>query len=147
MSGIPPAVQEWLDKYPEPNNKTLRYVDKSEVAEAIRRGSTDFLIIDLRKDDFVGGKIKGAYNIPAQSIYNSVEDLYKLAEDSGKKTIYVHCRSSRDRATRTAGYFNDVADNNGNTITTKIIRGGILDWVSGGPEYTQLLDEYDSTKF
>ena len=38
-----------------------------------------------------GGKIKGALNLPAQGIHNSIDDLYDLFKASGKKEIVVYC--------------------------------------------------------
>lgn len=141
----PPAIQAFLAKYPPPKTTASpQYVGKEVVKDAILKGrNSDFLILDLRKDDFVGGKIKGSFNIPVQSLYYSVDDLYQLAAQANKKTIYLHCLVSADRATRSYGWFKDASDKYGNKVDVKIIRGGIRDWIAGGKEYTDLMDEYN----
>jgi arsenical-resistance protein 2 len=138
-----PHIQEWLDKYPAPKHGSPEYVDKEVVAKAIKNDANDFIIIDLRKDDYKGGKIKGSLNIPAQSFYHSVEDIHNLAKQSGKGKIYLHCMSSRDRAVRTWGWLADTAEKHGSKVKPLIIEGGILAWIAGGKEYTDLMDEYD----
>lgn len=102
-------IVQWLNSTPEASvsPQDSDYLDPAVVAKSIREHPGDIAIIDLRKNDFLGGKIKGAFNIPAQSLYHSVSDLYDLFEKSGKKQIIIHCVGSRDRAVRVWGWFKD----------------------------------------
>lgn len=143
----PPHIQAWLDKYPAPKHTSPEYVDKKVVFDAIRNNDDDFIIIDLRRDDFKGGRIRGALNLPAQSIYGTIAELYDLAAKSGKMYIYVHCMSSRDRAIRTCGWFQDEQERVSGSVKPVILQGGFLAWIAGGPEYTELVDEYDPSAF
>lgn len=124
-----PEIVEWLNTTPVPKSTPTEsdYVDSSEVASLIKSSSDDIVIIDLRKNDYVGGKIKGALNIPYTSITNSIGDLYRLLSKAGIKQIIIHCVSSRDRATRTWGWFNDYQNKNAegaNKIKITILKGG-----------------------
>ncbi|VVT57413.1 uncharacterized protein SAPINGB_P005683 [Magnusiomyces paraingens] len=121
-----PEIVNWIQSTPEPSVKPSEkdYLEPSAVAELIRRSPKDIAIIDLRKNDFVGGKIKGAFNIPAQSIYHSVDDLYDLFDKAEKKEIIVHCVSSRDRATRTWGWLTDYKNSKGSGPEIFILKGG-----------------------
>lgn len=137
-----PEIQAWLDKYPAPESKDLQYIDKQQVLERINGSDNRYLILDLRDADYRAGKIKGAIHVPSQSIYHSVQDLYDLAEQSGKDTIYLHCVSSRDRATRTWGWFKDIANKQGNKVEPVIIKGGFTEWARGGDEFIKVIDEF-----
>ena len=138
---------EWYEKYPAPDISNLKYADKKVVAQAIRNGYKDFLVIDLRRNDYKGGRIRGALNLPAQSMYPALDDIYTLAEQAGKKNVYVHCGSSGGRATRAVGWLDEVAEKNGNTVKIYVLQGGIKGWVAGGKEYTDLMDEFDAAEW
>ena len=51
--------------------------------------------------------------------------------------------SSRDRASRVWGWFENKAKQEGeNGPKTNILKGGFSGWVAQGPEYTELVDDY-----
>lgn len=98
-------------------------------------------ILDLRKNDFVGGKIKGAFNIPAQSTTHSIEDIYNLFDNAGKKQIIVHCASSKNRATRVWGWLTDYANTKPGSerLNISILKGG-YNAFKEEPENSDLID-------
>lgn len=55
----------------------------------------DYLIVDVRDDDFIGGNIKGAINCPSYSFQETVEDLVEKTKDV--KTVVFHCALSQQR--------------------------------------------------
>lgn len=136
-------AQPWYEKYPAPKHTSPVYVEKEVVAEAFRNKDDNFIILDLRRDDFRGGRIRGALNLPAQHIYPSISQVYDLAEKSGKQYIYVHCNSSGGRATRICGWLEDEQERVGGSVKPVILKGGFRAWIAGGPEYIELMDEYD----
>lgn len=123
-----PEIVQWLESTPEASvePKDSDYLEPAAVSKTIREHPSNVAILDLRKNDFLGGKIKGAFNIPAQSIYHSVPDLYDLFEKSGKKEIIIHCVSSRHRASRTWGWFKDYAETKpkDEKLQVHILKGG-----------------------
>lgn len=102
-------IAHWLQTTPKSTAVPTAsdYVDASAVAELVRDAPASVAILDLRKQDFAGGKIRGALNIPAQSTTHSIADLYELFAAAGKTRIVVHCALSRDRATRVWGWLED----------------------------------------
>lgn len=147
-----PIVRAFLDSTPTPKTTTPPvYIDKEIVKSKINNNDNDYIIVDLRKNDFIGGSIKGALNIPAQSIHPTISTLYDLAKSSGKPNLYIHCVSSRDRAVRVSGWLQDLVEqnnnNNNNQVKPQIIKGGIKEWVNGGKEYIDLMDNYDESCF
>ncbi|ANB15271.1 hypothetical protein AWJ20_2897 [Sugiyamaella lignohabitans] len=143
MSSQSTAAPQWWEKYPNPKSEPT-YISKEKVAEDVR-SKENVLVIDVRRDDFKGGKIKTALNLPAQSFYNSVDSVYDLAEKSGKEAIYVHCNRSSvgSRGWRVAGWLQDTATSRGEKVKIYAITDGIVGFATGGKEYTELLDEYD----
>jgi Cdc25 family phosphatase len=53
------------------------------------------MIIDVRDDDFIGGNIKGAKNMPSREFLTTVDGLVKDAKDV--PTIIFHCALSQQR--------------------------------------------------
>ncbi|ODQ67346.1 Rhodanese-like protein [Nadsonia fulvescens var. elongata DSM 6958] len=138
-------VPTWCRSYAAPES-TAATIDKSELKKDIEENPEGILIIDLRREDFEGGNIKGSYNIPAQSIYGyeGISKIVKLAESTKVNKVIFHCKLSRDRATRSAGWFQDyVKKHNIEDIQGVVLSGGILEWVSGGDDYTQLMEGFD----
>lgn len=142
-----PEVEDWLGKYPEPQG-IAPIVQKEQVLEWLQSGDNKEMIIDLRKHDFKGGKIKGALCLHYTGVYNSIEDIYQLCKSAGKTKIIIHCWSSRQRAVKTAGWFFDILKaHNDDSIEVFVLEGGIKGWVEGGKKYTDLMIEFEPTAF
>ncbi|KAG6916311.1 hypothetical protein DXG01_007360 [Tephrocybe rancida] len=54
---------------------------------------TDYVVVDVRDDDFAGGNIKGAINKPSYTFLTSVDDLVKDTKDV--PLIIFHCALSQ----------------------------------------------------
>jgi rhodanese-related sulfurtransferase len=60
----------------------------------------DYIIVDVRDDDFRGGNIVGAHNEPSETFLAGVD---KLVEDTkGVKTVIFHCMLSQQRGPKAA---------------------------------------------
>lgn len=142
---IAPEVKVWLENTQDPGILPSKevYLSQAEVKDLITKTPKEVALIDLRKADFVGGKIKGALNLPAQGIQGSIEDLYDLYKSAGKKEVVVYCRSSRDRATRVWGWFEKLVKEKGDEdFKPYILTGGFTGWVAQGQEYIDLVEDY-----
>jgi len=137
----------WHEAYPAPRNQSPKTVHREELLRWLRDGkkpSVDFLLVDLRRNDYEGGTIQGSINLPAQSLYHSLPTLLTLCQSAGVRTVIFYCGSSRGRGTRAAGWFQDLLDDQGNSdITSAILLDGISGWARAGNEYTKLMQEYD----
>ncbi|CCC66862.1 hypothetical protein NCAS_0A03040 [Naumovozyma castellii] len=101
----------------------------------------DFVIIDLRVDDFNKGHIKGAWNFPTIGQFKD-EDLIRLATqlDSISKNfdcthrtkVIFHCSSSRGRGPRVALQFKNYCDQNGcqDKYESCVLVLGFNGWIS-----------------
>lgn len=55
----------------------------------------DFLVVDVRDDDYVGGNIKGSLNQPSGEFLTSVDSLVKQTKDV--PLVIFHCTLSQVR--------------------------------------------------
>ncbi|KAI8091329.1 Rhodanese-like domain-containing protein [Gilbertella persicaria] len=75
--------------YAEPEELADLVLDKS------KQVGKDYVIIDVRGDDYRGGHIPGAINVPANTMYDKANDLIR---DYGHvPKIYFHCALSQVR--------------------------------------------------
>lgn len=80
------------------NNKSVQYIDKTEVQKMIKE-SKDLVIIDvLSPESYSKGHIKGAINIPLAKL-NEKEVLNSLDKN---KTYIVYCANKRCKASTKA---------------------------------------------
>lgn len=55
----------------------------------------DYVVVDVRDDDFVGGNIKGAINKPSREFLMNVDGLVKQTRDV--PLVIFHCALSQVR--------------------------------------------------
>jgi Cdc25 family phosphatase len=55
----------------------------------------DFLVVDVRDDDYVGGNIKGSLNVPSNEFLMNVDGLVKQTKDV--PMMIFHCALSQVR--------------------------------------------------
>ncbi|KAL4892741.1 Rhodanese-like domain-containing protein [Aspergillus ambiguus] len=133
----------WHAAFPAPRN-TAASITREEVLQWMREGKQagkDYVLVDLRRNDFEGGTIRGSLNLPAQSLYPSLPTVYSLLSAGGVKHILWYCGSSSGRGTRAANWFADfLEDRNDSSIRSLVLQGGIKGWVGAGPEYQELME-------
>ncbi|KAJ9133706.1 hypothetical protein NKR23_g10617 [Pleurostoma richardsiae] len=144
----PPAP--WYAAYPEPRNSQPAAIRREELVKMIRGGESvagkNFIIVDLRRNDYRGGTIRGSINLPAQTLHPGIPTLYSMFKAAGIHTVIWYCSSSRGRGARAAGWFSDYADDRGDSdMHSLILLEGINGWATAGGEFVSFMDEYDAT--
>ncbi|EGX46912.1 hypothetical protein AOL_s00097g338 [Orbilia oligospora ATCC 24927] len=134
----------WHAAFPSPRTTKPGALTRKDVLELLQKeGSKDFVLVDLRRNDYEGGTIRGSINLPAQSLYPTIPTLYDLFKAGSVKQVIWYCGSSGGRGTRAAGWFADHIDDKGDTeMKSVILEGGIKGWVKGGNEYTETMIGY-----
>ncbi|KAF4878452.1 hypothetical protein CGCSCA1_v002510 [Colletotrichum siamense] len=125
----------WWAAFPAPKAKSLE-VEADEVmallearAAAGQDTPRDFLLVDVRRNDWEGGTISTSINFPAQTLYQTRPVIHELCSSNG-------------RGPRSANWLQDYFDDVGETaVQAVILRGGIKGWVRkyGG----RMMDWYD----
>ncbi|KAJ5301801.1 hypothetical protein PENANT_c002G02003 [Penicillium antarcticum] len=138
----------WHAAFPAPKS-VAPSISREEFLQWIREGKQtgkDFVLIDLRRNDYEGGTIQGSLNLPAQSLYPTIPTLYSLVSNSSAKSVIWYCGSSAGRGTRAAGWFADYLEAKNDTeIKSLVLTGGIKGWAAAGTEYIALMDGYDAS--
>ncbi|EEH41616.1 hypothetical protein PAAG_03179 [Paracoccidioides lutzii Pb01] len=139
--------------FPAPKT-TAAIISRSEVLglllDETRKGAeSDYVLVDLRREDHEGGTISTSINLPAQSLYPSIPVLYTIFKKAGIKMVIWYCGSSIGRATRAGGLFADyIVEKEGKGaqgIQSLVLEGGIKGWVGAGPEYVDRVDRYEAS--
>ncbi|KAK9898048.1 Rhodanese-like protein [Cystobasidium minutum MCA 4210] len=92
------------------------YADSEEVVDIVKSGKAgkDFLVVDVRDDDFVGGNITGAKNVPSAQFNDRIEDL--IAETRDVPKVIFHCALSQVRGPKMARIYAEAAERHGNKV-------------------------------
>lgn len=73
----------------------VSYISPQQLEALIKSKSHDFLVVDVRDDDYRGGNIKGGINIPSEQF---LRKLHKLIDDTRHLSkIIFHCAYSQQR--------------------------------------------------
>ncbi|KAI8198213.1 hypothetical protein KHU50_008913 [Colletotrichum sp. SAR 10_65] len=125
----------WWAAFPAPKAKSLE-IEADEVmallearAAAGQDSPRDFLLVDVRRNDWEGGTISTSINFPAQTLYQTRPIIHELCSSNG-------------RGPRSANWLQDYFDDVGETaVQAVILKGGIKGWVRkyGG----RMMDWYD----
>jgi len=148
MKEIPTSTQtstsgnvllRWWDAFPKPISSPAS-ISAEEVVTLVRKGgagSTDFAVIDVRKDDHAGGHVRGSHNAPwfAQSFHSNLPEFFQRFKDTPKVIFY--CQSSCGRGPRCAAWYQDYLNDraleqpeaNHNSVAY-VLKGGIKNWLA-----------------
>ncbi|OLN81504.1 Arsenical-resistance protein 2 [Colletotrichum chlorophyti] len=140
--------QPWWAAFPAPKAKSPE-LEADEVKNLLEakaatgeNSSRDFLLVDVRRNDFEGGTIATSINLPAQSLYQTRPIIHQLCKQAGIKRVIFYCGSSNGRGPRSANWLQDYFDEVGETaVQAAILKDGIKGWVR---KYEgRLMDSYD----
>ncbi|PWN47006.1 Rhodanese-like protein [Violaceomyces palustris] len=89
----------------------FKYIDADSLAEQLREqqkdsSSKEIAIVDVRDDDFVGGNIVGARNVPSTSFESQVDSLVLGPLKEFKKVVF-HCSLSQQRGPKAARIYSE----------------------------------------
>lgn len=85
--------EPWHAAFPAPKAKPDA-IEKEQMLSWLQEGKVagkDFVLVDLRKNDYEGGTVRGAINIPAQTLHPTIPYLYNIFSAAGIKTIIWYC--------------------------------------------------------
>lgn len=101
----------------------VEYIDREELKELLETNNKSFLVVDCRDDDFEGGAIPTAINVPSLTFdsKNTLEKLHAEVTSNDINQIIFHCFKSQFRGPSCAQtYFGYLVDNQINVDDMKI---------------------------
>ncbi|CAG8574575.1 11664_t:CDS:2 [Paraglomus brasilianum] len=127
--------------------KPVEFVDAENLAELIKdptkEPGKDYLVVDVRDDDYVCGHIPGAINIPSHTL---ADEVNKLIDNYGQvPEIFFHCALSQQRGPSSARVYSETLLQKDTKTSQKIqiLRGGFVQWQEKYKDDPQLVEDYD----
>ncbi|OJA17184.1 hypothetical protein AZE42_00210 [Rhizopogon vesiculosus] len=85
----------------------------------------DYLIVDVRDEDWTGGNIKGSRNYPSQRFLTEVDDLVKDTKDVS--IMIFHCQLSQERGPKAARIYEETCNALHDTNRdVRVLQGGFI---------------------
>ncbi|KAI6129797.1 Rhodanese-like domain-containing protein [Pisolithus croceorrhizus] len=108
----------------------VKYISASELANVIQSDKKpwkDYLVVDVRDEDWIGGNITGSHNAPSQSFLTEVDKLMKDTKDI--PMVVFHCRYSQERGPKAARVYEETRNilhkpSDGQYFEAHVLRGG-----------------------
>ncbi|CAK7207019.1 hypothetical protein SEUCBS139899_009827 [Sporothrix eucalyptigena] len=138
----------WHAAYPDPKSDVV-FISREEILALINDSAhvagKDYILVDLRRNDYHGGTIQGSINLPAQSLWPLIPTYYQLFKAAGVRKVIFYCGSSGGRGCRSGGWFGDyLTRQNDSNMQSLVLQGGIKGWTTAGKEYTDKMHEYNA---
>ncbi|KAJ7236744.1 Rhodanese-like protein [Mycena haematopus] len=90
----------------------MQYISGDELAQMIKSDKIphqDYVIVDVRDDDYAGGNIKHAVNLPSREFQMGVYNLVQKSADV--KVVVFHCALSQMRGPKAARIYEETRKN------------------------------------
>ncbi|KAL4069886.1 Rhodanese-like domain-containing protein [Scleroderma yunnanense] len=106
----------------------VKYIHSYELAAIIqsdKKSGKDYLVVDVRDEDWVGGNIKGSRHIPSEKFLIEVDQLLKDSKDV--PTVVFHCRLSQQRGPKAARIYEEARNllhPSGEHFEVRVLSGG-----------------------
>ncbi|KAI8647901.1 Rhodanese-like domain-containing protein [Parasitella parasitica] len=115
------------------------------VRDPTKLSGKDYVIVDVRGEDYRGGHIPGSINIPANEMYDKAN--YLIEEYSQVPNIYFHCALSQVRGPKSARIYTETLKNLGKETDqkVKILRFGFEGWHNKYSKEKDLIEDYDES--
>ncbi|CAI5759577.1 unnamed protein product [Candida verbasci] len=132
----------------------LRFISRKTLKNWIQNGlspSGKFLVIDVRDSDYIGGHIKNSINLPSNTFYDFLPNLYKKLYDDNIKVVVFHCMLSQSRGpSATLKFLRGIEEINqleikehANNIDVFVLKGGFSKWQQDYGLDKSLTDNYN----
>lgn len=83
----------------------MNWIKREELEDLLTNESHKIVIVDVRDDDFEGGHIPGAVNVPSTEFQDSLQTLMDGIIASDKEIVIFHCMKSQVRGPQCSKIF------------------------------------------
>jgi len=91
----------------------MKYITSEELAELMKTSGKvagkDYVVVDVRDDDYVGGNVKDCINQPSREFLMGVDGLVKQTKDV--PLVIFHCTLSQIRGPKAAKIYEETRSN------------------------------------
>lgn len=116
----------------------------SELAKLIKSAKVpdkDYLIVDVRDEDWKGGNIKGSRNHPSQRFLLELDDLVERTKDV--PIMIFHCALSQERGPKTARIYEETRNTlHGTNHTVYVLQGGFVQFGQSYKDDPELVENW-----
>jgi rhodanese-related sulfurtransferase len=124
-----------------------KYISADELSAIIKSNKLprkDYLVVDVRDADFIGGHIPNCLNSPSATFADKLDDLVKDTKDVPQ--VIFHCALSQLRGPKAARQYKIRRDELLGDIDTPqevlILRGGFTEFQERFKDDTQLVEDW-----
>ncbi|KAI0251970.1 Rhodanese-like domain-containing protein [Lactifluus subvellereus] len=119
--------------------------DLSAIIKSDKRPRKDYLIVDVRDDDYIGGNITNCHNVPSVTFLDNLDDLVRDAKEIPQ--VIFHCALSQSRGPKAARIYNDrrkqLQDDKDIPQQVLILRGGFTEFQAKFKDDPQLVENWN----
>jgi len=126
----------------------VKYISADELSAIIKSSKLprkDYLVIDVRDGDFIGGHIVNCHNSPSATFPDKLDDLVKDTRDVPQ--IIFHCALSQVRGPKAARQYNDrrnqMRDDDDIPHEVFVLRGGFTRFQEKFKDDPQLVENWN----
>ena len=108
----------------------LTIIESDELLEIMKSDRTSVTIVDVRDEDFYGGNIVGAINVPSESWRDEAVVNELISKCSSSKKVVFHCMKSQQRGPACASIFVEALRKSESVERpeVRVLRGGYSAW-------------------
>ncbi|KAI9218747.1 Rhodanese-like domain-containing protein [Blastocladiella britannica] len=130
---------------PRAMSAAIRSMQHAELAALVRDptqvSGRDYQVVDVRDDDFAGGNIPGAVNVPSHTLSDPTVFDSIVRSLAGVKRIVFHCALSQQRGPKAAMRMAAPLQLGGSDVY--VLVGGFSRWQQAYKDEPDLLENYD----
>lgn len=124
----------------------IEHISAPELREWILADASDFLVVDVRDSDHIGGNIVRSVHLPSATItQDSLERLAQRVAASGVSRVVFHCMLSQQRGPRAALAFGRLLRSSGRSgINVYVLDRGFNGWQKRYRNEPALMENYSA---
>ncbi|KAI0300319.1 Rhodanese-like domain-containing protein [Russula brevipes] len=125
----------------------VKYISGDDLAKIVKSGGRpgkDYLVVDVRDSDFIGGNIINCRNAPSATFLDGLDGLVRDTKDVPR--VIFHCALSQQRGPKAARQYKDrrnqLQKDNDTPQEVLILRGGFTEFQAKFKDDPELVEKW-----
>jgi Cdc25 family phosphatase len=119
--------------------------DLSKIIKSGKRSGKDYLVVDVRDSDFIGGNIPNCRNAPSATFSDKLDSL--IRDTKSVPQVIFHCALSQSRGPKAAREYDDrrrqLQKDDDVSHDVLILRGGFTDFQGKFKDDPELVEKWN----